>query len=139
MAIVPAGCTVLARAPPAPVIPPAPTITVYKYENSESPDFTNQLWVREGEIVGGQHLTTVLYVSKQGHTDWHGDFVRMEPRMASLRFDYDGRQDNIKQVILVGMDNGGFSGVDYAGRKITMTKITEYVWKPKKSRWSPCS
>ena len=94
MAIVVAGA-------PAPFNPPFPTITVYQYDNSEHPGFSNQLWVREGEIMGGRHLTAGMYVSRQGHTPWHGDFVRMEPRMASLRFDYDGRQENIKQLSLI--------------------------------------
>ena len=134
---VPAGCTVLAHAPPAEVVPPSPTLTVYQYHNSEHPGFSRQLWVREGEIMQGRHLTAVMYVSRQGHTPWHGDFVRLEPRMASLRFDYDGRQDNIKQVILVGMDGGGFSGVDYAGRKITLTKITSFVWDMNTLWWNP--
>ena len=126
---------VVARAPPAPVIPPSPIITVYQYDNSESPGFSNQLWVRE-EPNFGLLISEVMYVSKQGHTDWHGDFIRFEPRMASLRFDYDGRQENIKQVMLVGTEGGGFTGVDYAGRKITMTKITEYVWNANTTWWN---
>ena len=131
---------------PAPFNPPMPMITVYHYDDGEHAGGCNQLWVREEPDMGllpQDHIdgntNTVMYVTKQGHTPFHGDFVRMHPMMASLRFDYDGRQENIKQVMLVGTEGGGFCGVDSAGRKITMKKITEYVWKPKKSRWSPCS
>ena len=98
-----------------------PVITVYKYENSESPNFTNQLWVR-----GDTGL--VMYVSKGGYTNWHGHFNRIGGHMASLSFDYDGDADNLKQVMLVGMERDSLSGVDYANRRITLTKIARYVW-----------
>ena len=119
---------------PAPFNPPMPMITVYHYDDGEHAEGCNQLWVREDHIDGNTNM--VMYVTKQGHTPFHGAFVRMQPLMASLRFDYDGCQEDIKQVMLVGTEGGGFSGVDYAGRKITMTKITEHVWNANTSWWS---
>ena len=87
---------IVPAAAPLQLLVEAPAITVYKYENNESPNFTNQLWVREDTGL-------VMYVSKDGYTEWHGEFKRIEPRMATLLFGYTGNVNDLKQVMLVGM------------------------------------
>ena len=94
--------------------PPVQTVEVFRYENHSTPGYINHLWVCE--------TGAVLYHSSRGFTGWHGNFESLPRNMASLDFDYLGREHRLKNTLLVATETG-YTGVDYRGRRVTMRRL----------------
>ena len=89
---------------------------------------TNVLWLQEPDNT----------VSWQGRwstpTQWHGSFVQ-EGDLLIIMFDCQGRTDRLKSVSLLPTEPGQWRGVDYAGRRITLTLLITFDNPGRASHW----
>ena len=95
------------------------SMQVFEYRNHDF-DFSAHLYVRSDGLLS--------YASFGRVTDWHGTWKVQPDRRVQAKFHYEGNVNRLKQTILCKDDNGGYYGLDYRSRFITMKKKYENVY-----------
>ena len=101
-------------------------MTCYAYENHDLPRLTygTKVWLKNGQVK---------YQTRFEITPWHGRY-RFGINELELFFDCHGNPQ-LKSTYLVRNGRGRYRGIDYAGRRIQMRKLGEYVWDEDLGSW----
>ena len=98
----------------------------YKYENMSHAGYTNVLWTCRDQIC---------FQSPSRITGWHGSVTEHDGTM-TLRFDCKGRTHRLKSTFLMRSGVNSWSGIDYRGRTIKMTKLAFYQKLESEAQWT---
>ena len=103
-----------------------PRSTAYKYDNAAL-SFDGVLWSCENYV---------MYQSFGVVTEWHGRFdVLDRGNRLVILFDYKGRDNRLKSVVLFRTAPNVYKGWDYRCRYITMTKLGEFEFDRDEDMW----
>ena len=146
-----------AIAPPAEAPPPANAIAIC-HEGAEGPPPAKKRkqiahetgrcteWRYVNDNVRKQFQTITLFsmdgrvscVSSWGRTEWHGEFEIDATRgTLDIRFDCHGtaRTKFSAAHLIYGTNGRQFHGVDEQGRRLHITKVSEWQWMPVEKAW----
>ena len=114
------------------------TLRQYSYDNHALPEWSSALLWRATSNDGlPAPVDLISFQSGSEVTDWHGSFQEEAGGRIILKFNCRGLGHRLKTAVLLvtDPDRSIYEGVDYQGRKITLSLRSVADFDPTRNAW----